>query len=176
MTEHTALKKLKNGSEDALRWFIQKYTPYVAAIVHNVIGDAMTTSDVEEVVSDVFVALWQNAATVRSPKGFLGTTARNRAKNKARQQNVTLPLDDHILATEGLTPEELWEDRELAAAVKRAVLGMDQPDKEIFLRFYYYYQPLEEISRQMDIPLSTVKSRLRRGRGKLKAALARYIT
>ena len=176
MTEQTALKKLKNGSEDALGWFISRYSGYVATVVHNVIGESMGDADIEEVVSDVFVALWRNAASVRSPKGFLGTTARNLAKNKARSQNLTLPLDEQILHLEGLTMEDLWERRELNAAVKQAVLDMDQPDRDIFLRFYYYYQTLEEISSQMAIPLSTVKSRLRRGRSKLEASLSRYFT
>lgn len=130
----------------------------------------------EEVISDVFVALWRSADTVHSPKGFLGTTARNLAKNKARAQQLTLPLDDQILRLEGLTMEDLWERRELASAVKQAVLQMGQPDRDIFLRFYYYYQSLEEISTQMAIPLSTVKSRLRRGRSKLENTLSRYFT
>ena len=134
----------------------------------------MPEADIEEVVSDVFVALWRSADTVRSPKGFLSTTARNLAKNKARSYNLTLPLDDQILQIEGLTMEDLWERRELSDAVKQAVLQMGQPDRDIFLRFYYYYQSLEEISAQMAIPLSTVKSRLRRGRSKLEKALSRY--
>ena len=46
----------------------------------------------------------------------------------------------------------------------------------IFLRFYYYCQTLEEISKEMEIPLSTVKTRLRRGRHKLKDKLTQYIT
>ena len=68
------------------------------------------------------------------------------------------------------------EKRELAAAVKRAVLEMGQPEKDIFLRSYYYYQSLEEIAEDMNIPLSTVKTKLRRGRMKLKQSLARYLT
>lgn len=176
MTEPTALKKLKSGSEDALGWFIARYSGYVATVVHNVIGDSMPEADMEEVVSDVFVALWRSAASVRSPKGFLGSTARNLAKNKARTRHLTLPLEDAVLQIQGLTMEDLWERWELNDAVKQAVLDMDQPDRDIFLRFYYYYQTLEEISSQMDMPLSTVKSRLRRGRSKLEASLSRYFT
>lgn len=176
MTEATALRELKNGSEDALGWFIHKYTPYVTTVVYNIIGNSMSKADREEVVSDVFVALWQNARTIHSPKGFLGTVARNKAKNKAREFGLTLPLDDHTLVIDELTPEGQWEKKEQAAAVKRAVLEMGHPDKEIFLRFYYYYQTLEEIAGEMHIPLSTVKTRLRRGRVKLKATLIRYLT
>lgn len=176
MTEAKALRQLKNGSEDALGWFIHTYTPYVTTVVYNIIGNSMSDADMEEVVSDVFVALWQNADKVHSPKGYLGTIARNKAKNKARELDLALPLQEHFLIVDELTPERQWEKKELNAAVKRAILEMGHPDKEIFLRFYYYYQTLEEISTEMSIPLSTVKTKLRRGRGKLKATLARYLT
>lgn len=176
MTEATALKQLKNGSEEALCWFIHQYTPYVTTVVLNIIGSSMDRADVEEVVSDVFVALWQNAEAVRSPKGFLGTVARNKAKNKARELGNNLPLEENILVIDELTPEHQFERKELSAAVKRAVLEMGQPEKDIFLRFYYYYQTLEEIAVEMGMPLSTVKTKLRRGRVKLKQTLKRYLT
>lgn len=176
MTEKKALRQLQSGSEEALGWFIHQYSPYVATVIHNIIGTYMDTADVEEVASDVFLALWENAATVTSPKGYLGTVARNKAKNKLRERKLTLPLMDEILILDGLDLEQQMEEKELSATVKRAVLEMPQPDKEIFLRFYYYYQSLEDISAEMGMNLSSVKSKLRRGRLKLKDSLLRYLT
>ena len=57
--------------------------------------------------------------------------------------------------------------------VRQAVDSLPGPDREIFLRHYYYAQTVQEISRQMNINESTVKTRLRRGRGKLKDILTR---
>ena len=136
----------------------------------------MDIADVEEVASDVFFTLWEEAALVHSPKGFLGTVARNKAKNKLREITDTLPLNDYILITDAEGLEARTEKKELASAVKRAILAMRQPDRDIFLRFYYYYQSLDDISNEMGIGLSTVKSRLRRGRAKLKQTLLRYLT
>ena len=176
MTEAKALKELKKGSEEALGWFIDRYTPYVTTIIHNVLGAYMDLSDIEEVAADVFFALWENAGKVHSPKGYLGTIARNMAKNKLRQLADTLPLEENLLILEGVSPEKALEEKELSRAVKRAVLDMGHPDREIFLRFYYYFQSLEEIATEMDMNLSTVKTRLRRGRTRLKETLTRYIT
>lgn len=176
MTERKALRDLRNGSEEALAWFIHQYTPYVATVIHNIIGTYMDTADIEEVASDVFLALWENANSITSVKGYLGTLARNKAKNKLREMNREMPLMDEILIVDGLDLEEQVEEKELSAAVKRAVLAMPQPDKEIFLRFYYYYQSLEDISAEMEMNLSSVKSKLRRGRLKLKQSLLRYLT
>lgn len=176
MTEAAALKELKKGSEKALEWFIRAYTPYVSAIIHNIIGDKMDMSDVEEVASDVFFALWENAEKVTSPKGYLGTIARNRAKNKLRSLGFDLPLEEAVLVLEGDAPEAGLEKKEQRRAVKKAVLAMPHPEREIFLRHYYYCQKIETISREMDIPLSTVKTKLRRGRARLGRELNKYIT
>ena len=176
LTEAKALRELRSGSEEALGWFIHRYTPYVTTVIGNIIGASMDPADIEEVAADVFFTLWQNADRVRSVKGFLGTVARNKAKNKLRELCGDLPLKDHILTLDVPGPEDRFQQEELAAAVKRAVLRMPQPDREIFLRFYYYYQSLEDISAETGINLSTVKTKLRRGRVRLKNALSRYLT
>lgn len=176
MTEAAALRELKKGSEKALEWFMDAYTPYVTTIIHNIIGSCMDMSDVEEVAADVFYKLWENAETVHSPKGFLGTVARNMAKNKCRQMGCDLPLEDEILVVDEITPETEIEKKELNRAVKLAVLGLPYPDKEIFLRFYYYCQTMDVISEEMGINLSTVKTKLRRGRMRLRSVLVQYIS
>ena len=176
MTEANALKELKKGSEPALEWFIDRYTPYVTAIIRNIIGECMDLADVEEVASDVFYALWENARKVYSVKGYLGTVARNMAKNKLRSLDWDLPLEEKILVVAGDNPETALEEKEKAKAVKRAVLRMPYPEREIFLRHYYYCQKIETISREMDIPLSTVKSKLRRGRARLGRELEKILT
>ena len=173
MTEGKALKELQRGSQQALAWFIDKYTPYVSTIIYNIIGGDMSTADIEEVASDVFFALWNNAEKVRSlsVKAYLGSIARNMAKNKYRERGNTLPLDEDILIVDHMTPEARLEQKELNIRVRQAVLLMEYPDREIFLRFYYYGQPVKDITEQMEMHASTVRSRLSRGREKLKAEL-----
>ena len=57
LTEGKALRLRQQGSTDALKWFMGKYTPYVSTIIYNIIGSCMSSADVEEVASDVFFAL-----------------------------------------------------------------------------------------------------------------------
>ncbi len=173
MDEKKALRALRRGDPDALGWLIEHYTPYVTAIVGRIIGTVMTTADVEETASDVFVALWENAAAVQpdSIRAWLGAVARNKSRNKLRERRQESPLEDDIIT---LARDPLCDDaerRELYRAVRTAVLGMQQPDREIFLRHYYSYQPVADIAAQMQMNESTVKSRLRRGREKLKQTL-----
>ena len=48
---------------------------------------------------------------------------------------------------------------------------MPWPEREIFIRHYFYCQRVSDISGALDIPENTVKTKLRRGREKLRQAL-----
>ena len=68
MDEKRALRELKHGDSEALEWLIDRYALYVNTMVYNIIGRSMTQSDIEEVVSDVFLALWNNADKIETNK------------------------------------------------------------------------------------------------------------
>lgn len=176
MREKIALRKMLANDPSGLETLINIYTPYVSTIVWNILRNSMSPEDSEEVVSDVFIAAWNQAEDLRSGhiKGWLGAVARNKAKNKLRELGKTQPLEDDIL--EICTPNEpedhleRSEEREL---IKRAILTLSKQDQEIFLRHYYYFQTIRDISLSMEINESTVKTKLRRGRLKLKEVLAK---
>ena len=178
MTEAKALRLLQQGSTEALKWFISKYTPYVSTVIYHIIGSAMTAADVEEVASDVFFALWENADMVNSGsvRGYLGSIARNKAKNKFREAGFDLPLDEELYISEDLPLEEQQIEKELQAVVRRKVMDMPEPDREILLRYYYYYQPITRISREMGMTAANIKVRLHRARNALRSTLSAYIT
>lgn len=178
MTEGKALRQLQQGSTEALKWFINKYTPYVSTVIYNIIGSAMSSADVEEVASDVFFALWENADKVNSGavRGYLGSIARNKAKNKFREAGFELPLDEELYISEDLSLEDQQIEKELQVVVRRKVLDMTEPDREILLRYYYYYQPIPRIAREMGMTAANIKVRLHRARKALRSTLSAYIT
>lgn len=173
MNEAKALRELKQGSQQALEWFIEKYNAYVSTIVHNIIGQHMSLADTEETVSDVFLALWKNADKVHlgMVQAYIGAIARNAAKKKLRECRKEIVLEDNILVIDMQTPEHALEQAEMQQLVRQAVLSMTQPDREIFLRHYFYSQTIDMICSEMGMKQSAVKSRLSRGREKLKTTL-----
>lgn len=176
MREDRALRKLKSGDPGGLEELMEVYLSYVSAVVWHLLRGAMQAQDMEEVVSDVFLAAWKQPGDLRpgKVKPWLGAVARHKAKNKLRELGRTLPLEEDALEwpdpADLAAETERGEEREL---VRRAVDALLPPDREIFLRHYYYAQTVKEISSAMEINPSTVKTRLRRGREKLKDALAR---
>ena len=67
---------------------------------------------------------------------------------------------------------ELSEPNALNDFVWQAVAQLGDPDNEIFVRYYKYGQKLREISKITNVNLSTVKTKLLRGKQKLKKILS----
>lgn len=159
------------GLEDA----IHRYSPYVAGVIRRVLGQLGTREDLEELSSDVFVALWKSAGTLREDsnlKLWLGVVARNRALKHLRSLRLELPLDDGLLPADlQQEPSRFWERQEEARQVRQAVLSMEPPDQDIFLRHYFWRQSVDRIAGELGMNPSTVKSRLKRGREKLRNKL-----
>ena len=165
------LKKRKHGS---LEKTIDLYTPYVTVIVYNVVGAAMSKEDIEEVVSDTFLSLWKSAATLNSEKGcirsYLAAIARNRAKNKLRTIHTHEEINENIVSAYK-TPQEDIEEREKRALILELIKSLGEPDCEIFLRYYYYEEKISKIADITGLHVSTVKTKLSRGRKKIKEFL-----
>lgn len=173
MTDAKALAQLQTGDQQALEWFIDCYSAYVGTIVNNILQDSMSRADVEEVTADVFVTFWKSAGKLLplNLKGYLGRVARSLALQKLRERTQELPLDEDILILEEDSLIEKLDQEERDRIIREAVLSMPQPDREIFLRFYYYCQTISVIAEKMDMNPSTVKTRLKRGRERLREHL-----
>lgn len=164
------LKNLKHKDESALVWFIERYAAYVNTIIYSIIGNSMSAEDVEEVSSDVFYTLWVNAKRVKPDKvkAYLSGVARNKAKEYTRKIRKEVSIEEDILIVSSEDLERKFEIKEQAIFIKKTILKLPYPDREIFLRHYYYCQPLTRISQEMNINISTIKTKLHRGRKKLK--------
>ena len=103
--------------------------------------------------------------------GPVPETARNRALNLLRSRRETVPLAEDVLILSGDGPQQELESREAASLVRAALSTLEREDRELFVRRYYYGQTVARAAEEMGMNLSTAKSRLRRGRERLKEAL-----
>ncbi len=176
MREKKALRKMLANDPSGLEILMNVYTPYISTIVWNVLRGFMSPEDCEEVVSDVFIAAWNQAADLKLGriKSWLAAVARNQAKNKLRELEKTQPLEDDAMEIcISNEPEDYLERSEERNLIKQAIWTLSKQDQEIFLRHYYYFQTTKEISLSMKMNESTVKTKLRRGRIKLKEILVK---
>lgn len=168
------LAALRVQDPHGLESAINRYSPYVAGVIRKVLGGFGTQEDLEELASDVFVALWQSAGTLREDsdlKLWLGVVARNRALKHLRGLRLELPLEEEFLPGEEGPPTRFWERQEETQMVREAVSRLEPTDRDIFLRHYFWRQGVRQIAQELNMNESSVKSRLKRGREKLRAIL-----
>ena len=168
-----AVAALVAKDQSALGVIIDKYTAYVGTIVWNIVDGRLSRPEAEEIISDVFIALWYNADKVQEGKlkGYLAAIARSKALNALRKAKTDVSLDDDILELPTDGPEdESVKDAEYAA-LRYAVDDMGEPDRTIFIMHYWFYRKTSEIAAALELSKSTVESKLWRGREKLRHKL-----
>ena len=70
-------------------------------------------------------------------------------------------------------PQAEAERREWAARLWDAVEGLDEPDRTLFLRYYYCGDKLKDIARALGLTQTAAKQRLFRGRKTLRDTLTK---
>ena len=152
---------------------MERYTPYVAAIAARILPGS--PQEWEELTADVFLCAWRERKKLQPGKikSWLATVARNRALNRLRQRRELLPLEEDVLVLTQDSPQRELEAQEAAQLVQAALESLEQTDRELFVRHYYYGQTVARAAEEMGMNLSTAKTRLRRGREKLKQHLER---
>ena len=171
MTEKQLVKALARGEQSALEELIEQFTPYVSSVIARILRGRQ--ADVEELTADVFLAAWDNRNKLKpgNVKGYLGAIARNRAFNLLRADRVSLPLEEDVLLLETDGPDRELDKKETARIVNQALAQLDKPQRELFVRHYYYGQTVQEAALAMGLNQSTAKTWLRRGRETLKTYL-----
>lgn len=171
MNDKKQIKLMQRGDEKALESIILTYTNYVGTIIANQLGSFCDCQTVEELASDVFFSLWQNRNTLtkNNIKSWLGSTARNKAKNYIRSRRIVFEelYEDTIICSDDNAFDKLEAD-EQNEVISSALKKLDKKDQDILIRYYYYNQSTKQISIETKSNLETIKSRLNRSRKKLK--------
>ena len=144
--EARLLKQLKNKNDKAIESAIELYTPYVSTVLYNIAGASLMREDIEEIISDVFISLWQNADKIDLQKGtirsYIAATARNYALKRFMQRKEYTSIDDIELPDE----KSITEDTVMYDFLWKAVMELGEPDNEIFVRYYRYGEKLRDIA------------------------------
>lgn len=166
--------KLKNGDETALEEIAKYYSPIVTTIIYNVFSGNMSVSDIEETASDVFLTLWENREKVipERIKGYVCRIAKTKALDRLKKDGKPHPLsiEDEQISDLFIVSDD-YESSEVYEILRTAISDITEPDREILIRHYYYYQSTAVIAEKMNINKNTVQTKLRRTREKLRKYL-----
>lgn len=167
------IKGIKKRDQRSLEKLMDKYLNYVFTIANNILGDFLENEDIEEVCIDVFISLWNNADKIDSSykelKPYIAAIARNTARNKFKTAgDFTESLDDQINLMDSLKIEEKILQIELSQLLKSLISELDEPDREIVIRYYFFYEKVKNIANRLNLNENTVKTKLSRSRERLK--------
>jgi RNA polymerase sigma-70 factor, ECF subfamily len=134
----------------------------------------------EEVLQEVFVQAWTRAGTYNlrlgSPAGWLVGIARNRAIDRLRANSVRVRAVDAVPEPPPVeTPERSAAAGERRRDVQRALDALPSVQRELIELAYFFGFTHSELAERFNLPLGTVKTRIRTGmlslRGQLEARL-----
>lgn len=166
---------LQQNDEKGYEMMIHKYSAYVGAIVYNISAPYLSKSDMEELAGDVFFKIWKTRTSLQGDhlKGLLSVTSRNTCLNALKTTRLpTIPIElDGFQPADSDPLHSIYERKEQMEIINHSVNTFGEPDREIFIRFYYFGEKMNQISEELSINLSTVKTKLRRCKEKLRTAL-----
>lgn len=175
-TEDALLQRVARGDEAA---FEQLYD-LVAPTVHGVIlGVLRNPSLAEEVTQEVLVEAWRTAPRFDPARGsarsWLITMARRRAVDRVRSVQASVDRDAAASAQnverDVDVVSEAVEVRLEQQQVRRCLGGLTELQREAVSLAFYAGHTHREVAQLLDVPLGTIKTRLRDGLIRLRDCL-----
>lgn len=163
-TEAELVQSLQNREEEAFRYLYFHYRGSLFTVINQIIPEKETASDV---LQEVFIAVWKNAEKYDAGKGRLFTwllnIARNTAINKTRSKNYKNALKNEVLNNDVYSGEKSSDNQQPVNTIglRKEVGKLKNDFKQVLELSYFQGCTQEEISKALNIPLGTVKTRLR---------------
>jgi len=171
-------------SEDAISQTEQKYGRFCRSIAYNILHN---DEDSEECVSDTYLKAWEEMPPKQPERlsAFLGRITRNISLHRYDRRNaqkrgggeITLALDElGECIPSGERVESTIDNLELAALLNSFLAALTPQNRIIFVRRYWYLYSIKEISAQLGVSESKVKTSLFRTRSALRTLLEKETT
>lgn len=161
---------IKNGQESGLRHLYQNYSTTLFGIIFRILE---RKNESEEVLQAVFLKIWNHIDTYDEGKATLFTWMAQIARNAAldvkrlksfENQKFTDSLSDVHFHTKD-------DEKDPTPDLERITKQIPEKYRVLIDKMYLYGYTQQEISDEMDIPLGTVKTRLREAVVKLREVL-----
>lgn len=166
------LDRIAAGDRTGFKTLYQLTAPRLWAVVRRMITQKQPA---EDVLQETYLTIWRKAhlfdPTAGDALGWMTTIARHRAIAWLRQPgNATRRMS---ASSETRVNEEatVRDDPEQSVLFNELLDTLSREQRESLLLVYLYGMTQEEVSVALDVPLGTIKSRVRRGLIALKDLL-----
>ncbi len=160
--ENQIVEMLHQNDKRVIAIIYDQYAPPLYGVVLRIVQSEEIAQDV---MQDSFVKIWKKGATYNSTKGTLFTWLLNITRNTAidklrsagfRKRGKNQSIDDIVynqVSSQGTNPDEI--------GLKELLSSLDEKYKEIVDMIYFRGFTQKEVSEELNIPIGTVKTRLR---------------
>jgi RNA polymerase sigma-70 factor (ECF subfamily) len=170
------VKRLVHGHEDAFRELYDKTSSRVLGTKLRVLRSPHLA---EEVTQEVYVEIWRKASQYDPERGsvlaWMGTMAHRRAVDRVRATTSEMVRDEQYAALSADGDfDQVWDEVESridTARVRKALDTLTDIQREAITLAYFDGYSQSQVARLLNLPLGTVKARIRDGLIALRDAL-----
>lgn len=176
------IKEVLKGDQNAFAEIVELYKDKVYQLCYRMLGNA---HEAEDMAQEAFIRAYVNISRFNTDLKFstwLYRIATNLCIDRIRKKKPDYYLDAEVAGTEGLTlysqipasqlaPDEEVSKIELQEIIQNEILKLPEKYRAVIVLKYIEELPLLEISKILDLPIGTVKTRIHRGREALRKQL-----
>ena len=168
------VQRMLNGDKSGLKEIYDAYLGYIYQIVYGVVG---RKEDAEDITSEFFIKLWQQADKIKlgsGHKGYLATVARNmsidwlRKYKKEVLESFSKEEDDETPVIEPVSDSNIEEEVIGDISLKEALKSLKPEEEQIVNMKVLADMTFAEIAETLGAPMGTVTWRYREAIKKLR--------
>ncbi len=191
--ERAVVAAVLDGDRDAFRRLVERDGPAVVRACQRILGDL---GEAEDAAQEAFVTAYRSLASWRGDGPFAAwltrIAVRIALRGAGKRRTVTWRAPGGVMDASGAAvpspadraierasvdampwtdPAQLAIRAERATEIRAAVIALPEPYREVVALRFFGGATLDEIARQTDRPLGTVKTHLHRGLARLRTQI-----
>lgn len=180
-SDEELVEAFQSGDPSAFDILVGRWDRRIQGLIYRVVGGE---EEARDLCQETFLKAYRGLGTFKKEARFSSwlyqialNASRDRLRRRRLRSHVSLEElsedGDGPWAGAGPTALDLVESQDLSRAVAAAVAALPDEQREVIVLKEYEGLTFQEISETLDVPLSTVKTRLYRGLGQLRLRLTR---
>ena len=173
-TDTSLYMRISEQDKAALEQLYDRYEKILFSFLYKMLEDRELA---EEALQEVFIKIWRGKGVYDESKGKFTSWLFRMAQNTAidlirKNKKPTVPIEEAAQMTSNDAPIDLqveWQEKK--GQIETAVQRLSADQQKMIDLFYFKGYTHEKIAEMCDIPLGTVKSRIRLALKKLKISL-----
>jgi len=171
------IQQMANGDNKAFQAFYEKYSSLAYSIAMKMLRSPTNSDDL---LQEVFLQIWRQASRYSkergNPEAWVITITRSRAIDKLRSlkrvDKGVQKVEDHYKESDPASFSNASEQNITKIVVSGVLKELSEDHRQVLELAYYNGLTQTEIAEKINIPLGTVKTRIRSGLGKLREMLS----